>query len=40
LARAGQLKVSGARRPEPFGQVVIEREMAVLVVHLDRYTQG
>jgi hypothetical protein len=40
VQRTGQLKVSGARRLEPFDQVVIEREMAVLLVHLDRYTHG
>ena len=40
VQRTGQLKVSGARKLEPFDQVVIEREMAVLLVHLDRYTQG
>lgn len=40
VRRTGQIKVSGGRKLEPFDQVVIEREMAVLLVHLDRYTPG
>jgi hypothetical protein len=40
VKRTGQLQVSGGRKLEPYDQVVIEREMAVLLVHLDRYTHG
>ncbi|PRP95535.1 hypothetical protein ENSA5_38180 [Enhygromyxa salina] len=37
VKRAGQVKLSGRRKHEPFDQTAIERELAVLLVHLDGY---
>lgn len=40
VRRTGQIQLSGQRQEDPFDQTAIEREAAVLLVHLDRYTEG
>jgi hypothetical protein len=40
IKRTGQIKLSGQRKHDPFDQTAIEREVAVLLVHLDGYTAG
>lgn len=40
VRRTGQIQLSGQRQHDPFDQTAIEREVAVLLVHLDRYTEG
>lgn len=40
IQEGGQLSLSGARKNDPFDQTAIEREVAVLLVHLDRYAAG
>jgi len=37
VREGGQIQVSGARKHDPFDQSAIERELAVLLVHLDGY---
>jgi len=40
VQRSGRIVVSGKRKSDPFDQTAIERELAVLLVHLDRWTEG
>ncbi len=40
VRRTGVISLSGQRKFDPFDQTAIERELAVLLVHLDRYTEG
>lgn len=40
IRRSGQLEVSGVRKHDPFDQTSIEREVAVLLVHLDGYAEA
>jgi hypothetical protein len=40
VRRTGQIRLSGQRTSDPFDQTAIERELAVLLVHLDRWTEG
>lgn len=37
VKRTGQVRLSGQRKHDPFDQTAIEREVAVLLVHLDSY---
>ena len=40
IRRNGHVQVSGARKSDPFDQTSIEREVAVLLVHLDGYAEA
>lgn len=40
IRQSGQITVSGARKHDPFDQTSIEREVAVLLVHLDGYAEA
>lgn len=40
VRRGGQIEVSGMRKHDPFDEIAIERELAVLLVHLDAYTEA
>lgn len=40
IRRNGQITVSGVRKHDPFDQTSIEREVAVLLVHLDGYGEA